>query len=88
MAGRRKSKKIRFPMIANKGVQLRPLPPWETGRLSGKSATVPEIPFLVAAFPPDWVAGLLRNQWPVSSGIRIVTKERPNEVCPSSVSRS
>ncbi len=41
----------------------------ETGRLSGKPATLPETPFLVGGFPPDWVAGLLRNQWPVSSGI-------------------
>ncbi len=41
----------------------------ETGRLSGKPATLPETPFLVAGFPPDWVAGLLRNQWPVCSGI-------------------
>ena len=23
----------------------------------------------MAGFPPDWVAGLLRNQWPASSGI-------------------
>ena len=62
------------------GVQRRFRPLWKpipgnrppfrkTGHPSGKSATLPETPFLVAGFPPDWVAGLLRNQWPVSSGI-------------------
>ena len=35
--------------------------------LPGKSATVPETPFLVAGFPPEWVAGFLWNHRPVSS---------------------